>query len=78
MSPNSGKYYSFSDGVAKGYGDSWKNIISSIYDTLQEDGNKNNQEADFLTFEDGYRMMSVIDKISGSERKKQWVDIPEL
>ncbi len=75
MSENSRKFSSFSGGLTEGYGDSWKNIMSRIYNYIRIDGNKNNITPDFPTFKDGYIIMLEIDAILRSVEQNRWVDI---
>ncbi|MCL4377243.1 MAG: Gfo/Idh/MocA family oxidoreductase [Actinobacteria bacterium] len=75
MSANTRELSSFSAGLAEGYGDSWKNIISSIYNYIKIEGNKKNLKPDFPTFEEGYKIMTIIDAIIKSVEENKWIDI---
>jgi predicted dehydrogenase len=75
MSPNSRGFCAFSGGLTEGYGDSWKNIMSRIYNYIRNDGNTKNITPDFPTFEEGYRIMVIIDAILKSVEENRWVDI---
>ena len=75
MSQNSRKYSAFSGGLTEGYGDSWKNIMSRIYEYIKNDGADKGIVPDFPTFEEGYKIMVIIDAILESVNKNKWVDI---
>ncbi len=64
-----------SAGLAEGYPDSWKNIMSRIYEYIRIDGNKKNMVPDFPTFKDGYNIMLIIEAILESAEQNRWVDI---
>lgn len=75
MSSSSRNYCIFSSGLTEGYGDSWRNIFSTIYDYIRNDGNKKNVEPKFPTFMDGYRIMVITEAILRSVAENRWVDI---
>lgn len=75
MSPNSRHLSSFAGGLTEGYGDSWKNIISSIYGYIRNDDNKRKVMPDFPTFEEGYKIMVITDSILKSAEENKWIDI---
>jgi predicted dehydrogenase len=75
MQENSKGFANSSAGLAEGYLDSWKNILSRIYEYIRIDGNKKNMTPDFPTFQDGYNIMLVIEAILESAEQNRWVDI---
>jgi predicted dehydrogenase len=75
MHENSRGFANSSAGLAEGYLDSWKNIMSKIYEYIRIDGNKNNIVPDFPTFKDGYNIMLIIDAILKSAQQNKWVDV---
>jgi predicted dehydrogenase len=75
MQENSRGFANSSAGLAEGYLDSWKNIMSRIYEYIRIDGNKKNIAPDFPTFKDGYNIMLIIEAILESAEQNRWVDI---
>jgi predicted dehydrogenase len=75
MQENSKGLANTSAGLAEGYLDAWKNIMSRIYEYIRNDGNKKNILPDFPTFKDGYNIMLIIEAILESAKENKWVDI---
>lgn len=75
MSEYSRTFASSSAGLSEGYLDSWKNIMSRIYSYIIDSGNKKDVTPDFPTFEEGYKIMIIIDAILKSAEQNKWVDI---
>ena len=75
MLENSKGFCNTSTGLAEGYLDSWKNIMSRIYEYIRIDGNKKKIIPDFPTFENGYHIMIIIEATLESAKQNKWVDI---
>jgi len=75
MSEYSRTFANSAAGLSEGYLDSWKNIMSRIYSYIIDNGNKKEVNPDFPTFEEGYRIMVVIEAILKSVAEDKWIDI---
>lgn len=68
---NVGSLCNFAGGLQEGYSETWKNLMSNIYQAIL-DGKPNNN---YPTFEDGLSLQRVVDAAVDSSRLKQWVSI---
>ncbi len=75
LSDNVRQFAHYPGGLAEGYGDSWKNLFSKIYQYILEEGNLKGLKPDFPTFKDGYNSMVIIESIWQSMLEKKWIDI---
>jgi predicted dehydrogenase len=69
------KYAPYPVGLAEGYPDSWKNILSAVYSRIAGLDGENNNEPEYPTFEDGYKIQILIDAVMLSASSNKWVDI---
>ena len=61
-------------GHQEGWSDGLKNLLIDFYSSI-ECGEKSQVDRDFATFEDGHRIMKIIEAILESHEKKTWVSI---
>jgi predicted dehydrogenase len=64
-------YTELPGGHAEGYDDAHKMTFRRFYATVAD----RNAPVDYPTFEDGFRMMRILDKVIESARTRSWVDI---
>lgn len=75
LSPGAREFTFYPGGLTEGYGDSWRGIFTRIYNYVKNEGHKKNIKPDFPTFEEGYRIMVVIDAVLKSIKENRWVDV---
>jgi len=75
MSECSRTFVNSAAGLSEGYFDTWKNIMSRIYDRIKAGVQKGSSPPDFPTFQEGYNIMIIIDAILKSAEENVWVDI---
>ncbi len=72
---NAREYANYSVGLAEGYPDSWKNLLMAVYKYIQDYNPANPAKPVFPTFEDGYRIQTLIDAILESAATNKWVKV---
>jgi predicted dehydrogenase len=70
------KYASYPVGLAEGYPDSWKNILSAVYEHISNISAGIDTVPEYPTFKDGYKIQLLIDSVLRSAEKNRWIDIP--
>ena len=58
-------------GHSEGYDDAHKQVFRRFYRTVED----RSAPVDYPTFEDGLRMMKILDKVIESHQKRAWVDV---
>lgn len=68
-------------GHQEGWPDGLKNLFIDFYEAVRRrkagEGETGEGAASFATFEDGHRIMLLIEAILESHRTKKWVRLPE-
>ena len=75
MAPDAAKYAGAPGGLGEGYHDTFKNLLSDVYDRVRAGKGMNEEEADFPTFVTGHQELSIVDAVLKSSESGQWVDI---
>jgi predicted dehydrogenase len=76
LDENVKKYASYPAGLAEGYPDSWKNILSAVYKHISNINAGIDTVPEYPTFEDGYKIQLLIDSVLQSAENNKWIDIP--
>ena len=69
------KYAHYPVGLTEGYPDSWKNILSAVYEHILSYKRGAQKIPEYPTSEDGYRIQLLIDSILESAKENKWIDI---
>jgi len=85
LSPQAASMAHYPGGHQEGWPDGLKNLFIDFYEEVRRKRNGNaaagagdgkERTASFATFEDGHRIMELIDAILESHRTKKWVQLP--
>ncbi|MCK9905491.1 hypothetical protein MXD63_36575, partial [Frankia sp. Cpl3] len=79
LSPQAAALAHFPGGHEEGWPDGLKNLFIDFYAAIirQKQTGVNIGEPSFATFEDGHRIMQLIDAILESHRTKRWVSLQQ-
>ena len=71
LKPAAASFAELPGGHSEGYDDSHKNVFKRFYASILD----RSAEVDYPTFEDGYRMMRILEASIDSHQKREWVDV---
>jgi predicted dehydrogenase len=79
LSANAAALAHYPGGHQEGWPDGLKNLICNFYETIaaKETGKPNEEQPQFATFDDGHRIMKLIEAIAESHRTGKWMKVAD-